>query len=405
MNSYIVEKGDTLERLAWRAGYPSGVLTAANPWLVRQPYLIPGQIISLPDPPPVPRYQLQQGDTVDQIAIQFQRTAEALVAANPSLEPGPCQPGVEIVIPRVTEEAVVHLRGEYGYDTLMDDLASLKNRYDRLETGMIGHSVLGKPIPYVRIGHGPFQLHVNAAVHANEWLTTPVLLRFVEDLAEAVEHGGPLHGTDPTRWLEQTTLWVVPMVNPDGVELVLEGAGPSHPWYGKLMEWNGGLPDFRSWKANIRGVDLNDQFPAYWEEEARRRLQKGPGRRDYGGESPLSEPESRALADWTIERNFDAVLSLHSQGEEIYWNYRDFEPKESLQWAIRLGAASGYRPVKLSGSDAGYKDWFIYHFRKPGFTIEVGSGRNPLPLSDYPAIRREVACLLGAAMSELTIKK
>ena len=32
------------------------------------------------------------------------------------------------------------------------------------------------------------------------------------------------------------------------------------------------------------------------------------------------------------------------------------------------------------------KDWFIQTYRRPGFTIEVGTGENPLPLSQFEEI-------------------
>lgn len=105
------------------------------------------------------------------------------------------------------------------------------------------------------------------------------------------------------------------------------------------------------------------------------------------------------MAAFTEERQFDIVLALHTQGQEIYWNYRDCEPPESQRMADLLGQASGYRPVKLTGSDAGYKDWFIQTFRKPGFTIEAGIGVNPLPLSQFEEMYEDVAKLLLEAMS------
>jgi g-D-glutamyl-meso-diaminopimelate peptidase len=104
------------------------------------------------------------------------------------------------------------------------------------------------------------------------------------------------------------------------------------------------------------------------------------------------------MAAFTEERQFGLVLALHTQGEEIYWNYRDYEPAESEALAARLGAVSSYRPVKLSGSDAGYKDWFIQTFRRPGFTIEAGNGVNPLPLSQFEDMYDDIAKLLLEAM-------
>ncbi|MMZ65273.1 Gamma-D-glutamyl-L-diamino acid endopeptidase 1 [compost metagenome] len=86
---------------------------------------------------------------------------------------------------------------------------------------------------------------------------------------------------------------------------------------------------------------------------------------------------------------------MHTQGKEIYWNYREREPREAEAFAARLAAAGGYRAVKLTGSDAGYKDWFIDEFRRPGFTVEVGEGVNPLPLEDFEEMYKELEPILA----------
>jgi g-D-glutamyl-meso-diaminopimelate peptidase len=47
---------------------------------------------------------------------------------------------------------------------------------------------------------------------------------------------------------------------------------------------------------------------------------------------------------------------------------------------------SGYEPIKTIESYAGCKDWFIQDWKRPGFTIELGRGINPLPLSQFDEI-------------------
>lgn len=219
-------------------------------------------------------------------------------------------------------------------------------------------------------------------------------MKFLGELSEAYSTGGELGGENVSRLCAETTLWGVPMVNPDGVELAQNGADKSHPLYRELLSWNGGLTDFTGWKANVRGIDLNDQFPAFWEEECKRRGVGGPAPRDYPGPYPLSEPEAAAIAAFTDRLNFHTVVALHTQGREIYWNYREFEPPEAEALARRLANASGYAPVKLSGSDAGFKDWFIHRYRRPGFTVEAGYGENPLPMSGFESIYAELRPLL-----------
>ncbi|MBP1989307.1 M14 family metallopeptidase [Paenibacillus eucommiae] len=282
----------------------------------------------------------------------------------------------------------------YNYDELRKDLERLEWMYPFLRMESIGRSVLGKEIPAVRLGTGRRKIHYNAALHANEWITTPILMKFIEEAAISCEQGKTFRGKDMRRICDHITLWFVPMVNPDGVNLVLDGPDFSQPYYKELLDWNGGSADFRNWKSNIRGVDLNDQFPAHWEEERLRRASLGPGERDYGGPSPLSEPEAAAMAHFTCMHDFELVIALHTQGQEIYWNYRDMEPLGSRSIASLFAAASGYKSVRLSGSDAGYKDWFIQQFKRPGFTVEIGLGTNPLPIEMLPQLYEEALPIL-----------
>ncbi|MCJ8010339.1 LysM peptidoglycan-binding domain-containing protein [Paenibacillus sp. KQZ6P-2] len=398
MQQYTVCKGDTLERIAARRGLSKAHIINANPWAEEQPYLLPGQIIFLPSSPRR-RYVIQPGDSLDQVAEAFQVQEASLLEMNPGISGSYFPEGRMLVLPHTEKNRIVELKGEYGYQQLTQDIRRLTQSYPRIAGGTIGESVLGKPIPYLRIGEGARIIHVNASIHANEWITTPCIMRFIEDYAYALKEVKRWNGYDPRLWFAQCTLWVVPMVNPDGVELVQEGIQPNNPYYEQLTEWNGGRIDYRHWKANLNGVDLGDQFPAHWEEEVQRRGKKSPGPKDYAGVAPLSEPEAAALAAFTVKTSPDAAVSLHSQGQEIYWNYRNYEPKESREMSRRLGQASGYRPVKLEGSDAGYKDWFIQEFRRPGFTVEIGLGKNPLPLDDFENVALETGLVIAELLS------
>lgn len=398
MRQYIVQKGDTLQRIAAKYGLAKEQLITGNPWAGQQPYLLPGQLIYLPASLRR-RYVIQEGDSPESIAQTFHFQPAALEEVNPGMSIYTFPIGKTIALPPSEPKFIIRLAGEYGPQELDLDLDKLTAQYPIIECHTIGVSVMGKPLHAVKIGVGQKQLHVNAALHANEWITSPCLLRFLEIYASALTKGRLIQGVDPNEWYNQFTLWLVPMANPDGVELVQEGVLPDHRYYDQLIEWNGGREDFRRWKANIHGVDLGDQFPAHWEEEVNRRGKTTPSPQDYAGVAPLCEPEAEAIARHTIQTSPERALSLHSQGQEIYWNYRGYEPAISEQMAIRLGQVSGYRPVKLQGSDAGYKDWYIQHFRRPGFTVEIGRGINPLPIEDFEDLCVEVSSVMTAFMS------
>ena len=285
------------------------------------------------------------------------------------------------------KNSIVKVSTAYDHKTMLKDLSNLKSTYPQIEILNIGKSVLGRSIPAVRLGSGKRLIHYNGAFHANEWITSLLLMVFIEMCLEAARSGQTLEGFEISKLLKEKTLWIVPMVNPDGVDLVLNGfTADNNPYYRQVMQANKGSSNFRGWKANIRGVDLNDQFPAYWENENARRETSGPAPMNYPGPFPLSEPEARAIADFTRENDFQIVMAFHTQGEEIYWGYRKFEPPQAENMVQQLAKVSGYRAVRYVDSDAGYKDWFIYKWRKPGFTIECGSGQNPLPLEQFPSI-------------------
>lgn len=401
MQQYIARRGDTVSRIAARHGLTPEHVIHGNPWVGRQAYLYPGQILFLPSAPRK-RYSVQEGDDAASISALFGVSIEELEILNPDVTSGRhCIPGKVLVIPQALSRSRVAVNSEYGPAELEEDIRKLTDKYPFIIKDSIGTSVLGKPLHLLKIGSGPRQLHVNAALHANEWLTSPCLVSFIEQYASAYAEGRDWNGHEPSQWHRNWTIWAVPMANPDGVELVQEGTLPGHPYYDELMKWNCGRRSFRHWKANICGVDLGDQFPAHWKEEVARRRIAGPAPRDYSGPAPLSEPEAAALAALAEQYPGEAAVSLHSQGGEIYWNYRGYEPPESKELAARLAAASGYRAVELAGSDAGYKDWFIQQFRKPGFTVELGTGKNPLPLADYEDMALETGLILAEILSNL----
>lgn len=103
---------------------------------------------------------------------------------------------------------------------------------------------------------------------------------------------------------------------------------------------------------------------------------------------PLTEPEALAIYNFTLRHNFRLTLSYHSQGKVIYWKYADFLPPKSEFIGRKFATASGYtlELTPPNSSFAGYKDWFIQTYNRPGYTIEVGEGINPLPLSQFNEI-------------------
>lgn len=292
------------------------------------------------------------------------------------------------------EDIIVPTTIAYTSCILQNNIEQLRKKYRFLQTGNIGYSVLGKPIPYIRIGSGAKEVMYSAAIHANEWITAVVLMKFVEDFAKAYESNGFIYGYSAREIFNNTSIYIVPMVNPDGVDLVTGVVGENTGVYNQYRDISlnfPGIPFPSGWKANFNGVDLNLQFPAGWLNARRIKFAQGytkPAPRDFVGEGPLTEPEALALYNFTLIHDFRLILAYHTQGEVIYWKYADYLPEGSQEIGERFAETSGYS-LDLTPPEsafAGYKDWFIQEYNRPGYTIEAGLGENPLPISQFEKI-------------------
>ena len=270
-------------------------------------------------------------------------------------------------------------------------------------------SFYGRPVSALEIGTGPRKVIFSAAHHGNEWLTATVLLKFAEDLIRAIGENGTIWGVPAKTITEYSTLCLIPMVNPDGVDLVTGAIRPGTEEYDLALSLSRNYPQIPfpdGWKANLMGVDLNLQYPAGWLQAREIKFSQGytlPGPRDYVGRAPLVQREPRALAEYTEEVDPRLVLAFHSQGRVIYWQFKDYDIPGARELAEEFARVSGYETedTPYESAFAGYKDWFIQNFRRPGFTIEVGSGENPLPVQQFDQIYTENLGILVTAATGL----
>lgn len=349
-------------------------------------------------------YYIQPGDTLWEIARKYYTTVQRIVTANPGINPYQLRIGQKIIVPYGID--VVDTNIDYTYEIMERDIRGLKVRYPFIEVGVAGQSVLGKNLYYIKLGEGPNQVFYNGAHHALEWITVSLLMKFTENFSKAYAEGRSIRDYDVESIWNQSTIYILPMVNPDGVNLVLKGLDPSNPYYDELLRWNDtGLPFSQVWQANIRGVDINHNYNALWQTYKELAEELGfdePGPYRYPGPYPESEPETRAVVSFTRNHNFRLVLAYHSQGQVIYWNFQNLAPPEARRIGEMFAAVSGYVLAEPFGtaSYSGYKDWFIQEYRRPGYTIEVGRGRNPLPISQFDMIynNNEELLLLAAVV-------
>lgn len=338
------------------------------------------------------RYMVRKGDNYHRIARAYGTTVSALFTANPDADPERLSVGQYLTVP--FGFPVVPTDVPFTSELLALCVRGLIARYPFLSQRTLTRTAYGRPVTLLKMGSGERSVLYNASHHANEWITTPVLMCFLEDYARAVAERGQIFGLDAETLFQTVQLYLVPMVDPDGVDLVTGAIPQDSEQYRAALEIAAHYPSIpfpTGWKANLRGVDLNLNYPAEWAQARENKFALGftsPAPRDYVGAAPLDQPETAAMVELTRQIDPRLTLSYHAQGGVIYWKFLDIAPQGAEEIARRFSEVSGYtaEDTPFASGFAGYKDWFILRYRRPGYTVEVGRGENPLPLSQFPEI-------------------
>ncbi len=302
---------------------------------------------------------------------------------------------------------------KYTHQQMEADIQSLKNLYgDRLQVNTIGWSRDGKAIYEIIVGNidAPKHVLLQGAIHGREYMT-PLLMMNQVEMALANYDTGCYENMALADMFRQTALHFVPMTNPDGVavsQFGLEGIQSEALRQEILASYARDVAVGKTsaplehylpyWKSNGAGVDLNNNFPAYWEEMI---LPTDAGSfANCKGISPLSEPETQALAALSTQRSWAATISYHSMGNIIYWDTEGNQAAQSsLALAQSVSQVTGYS-IDNSKGKGGYKDWMQLNGQMaPSITIEVGSVSCPMPLSEYPSVWNQNKSVWARVMS------
>ena len=291
---------------------------------------------------------------------------------------------------------IVPVVEKYSYDQMVQDINNLSQAYPgKFQTNVIGTSLDGRNIYELVIGNQNASRHIliHAGIHAREHMT-PLLVMKQLEYGLYFYDSGQYAGSSLSSMFDQVAIHYVPMVNPDGITLSQFGTEAIRS--DELRQqinacYEADLASGRTsaafdrylslWKANGRGVDLNQNFPANWDLAS---SAPHPSYAVYKGTSALSEPETQALANLTNSRTWSVTVSYHSMGNIIYWDYEgNRKQAESNDLANRISNNTGYALYNSSGH-GGYKDWVqIKDDPIPSLTIETGSVACPLPIDQY----------------------
>ncbi|MDR3210012.1 MAG: hypothetical protein LBT36_05265 [Oscillospiraceae bacterium] len=303
-------------------------------------------------------------------------------------------------------EGFVNPHVPYTYEQLLIDCAELAREYpDIVAVSEIGESAEGRKILAVRLGRGDRDVLLVGSHHAREYITSAYLMETIDEYARAYTKSGRYGAYDLRRILDSVTLHIVVMLNPDGVALVQQGLDAAEdPEAIAAMAM--AFPDLAAWKANLRGVNLNMNYPAEWELKT---SVDGPSSENFKGYAPASEPETRALMAYTLEYDFLFAASMHSKGEVVYWadarTVNEFDGQRALAEVIR--DATGYTLMPISANPGeyagGYENWFRAELHRPAFCVELTpTSGDALPHddADFDALVWTPARYLVAALGD-----
>lgn len=294
----------------------------------------------------------------------------------------------------------------YRYSYYLRVINQLYPEFTELEK--IGESVEKRPIYALKLGTGKKEILMDGSLHAREHMTTNVLMEMIDQYSVSYYSNKKFSGYNTRAILNKTSIWFIPMVNPDGVTLVQSGLSKMTPKNQKTIKAYNKSTNYKRWKANGRGVDLNRNFDDLW----KRQSPTPKSFMGYKGPSAFSEPESRAVRDFVLKHKFKANNSYHSSGQVIYWfNYQNKENyARDLKLVKRVSKITGYTtmaPKYIAQGSGSSANWFIRTQKQPALTMEIApyAGMKPVSHKQWNGVWVKIKQLVYLArMKHLHVK-
>lgn len=285
----------------------------------------------------------------------------------------------------------------YSHSVMIKDIKALQKAYpDLIQYKVVGKSEYGRDIYAVGLGKGKATTFINGSIHAREWISTSLNMYMIENYAKAYNTNKSIQGFNARSILNDTTIWFMPMVNPDGVTLQQQGlkAFPQKD-HAKLRNMNKGSSNFKRWKANAKGVDINRNFSVDWNNQRPGSPTK-PHYENFGGASPLSSSEAMTMVRFLNDIKPEMTINYHSSGRILFWGYKQTGSRKTrdLNYANTVKRMTGYSLVdpKNDSYGGGFLQFFTETYKGPSLTPELTPYQgetNPSPRAQFPRVWQE----------------
>ena len=292
----------------------------------------------------------------------------------------------------------------YTYPMLQEDLAALAQAYPALFSYVtIGKSVDERGIFACTVGNpnAERKILLTGGMHGKEYLSSLVVMMQIEYYLANAESGS-YNGLSYAQMLQESVFYVLPMINPDGIMLALEGIDSMQTANARAMVEKVYADNLRdglttasnindylayNWKANANGVDLNRNFAlSNWSEVKTGIL--APCYRNYKGVNAASEPETRAVSAYVESLGeLESLLAFHTAGQVVYWDcgMTGSVRQQTLDLVRAVCEQTGYKLIYDKHLDASLNDWITLEKGVPSVTVEIANVIYPMPVDEWEA--------------------
>lgn len=275
---------------------------------------------------------------------------------------------------------------KYTYEMISSDLDSLAILFpERTELFSIGNSEFGFPIKVVRIGSKvpkKRSLLFVGNIHAREDYSSKFVMKFLNLFLLSFSNDTLIY-SKAAEYLNEVDLYFMPVANPDGLKIAHEdwvSIEKYLPEIEKILR----MESYAEWKANGKGVDLNDSF-----DDGTHALNKSynsssvPCSEGFKGNYPAEPIETQLIQKFVANIRPLMTLSFHTKGDLIYWadskTHSYFEGIDSLinEKSLRV---SNFSRVPVSPDPrtygGGLENYVRYEFGLLGSCVELSFGDN-----------------------------
>jgi len=321
----------------------------------------------------------------------------------------------EAVAPTLERPTIAIDNALYTYDDMVRDLNAMQAYYPQyLKVNELARTADNRQILEAIVGNenAPKKIVIQASIHGREHMNTMLVMRQMEELLNNYETGS-YDGHPYSQLLNDIAFHIIPMSNPDGVMISQFGIDGIQSTDLKELLNNcrnydlqaGNISDdsmyWARWKSNARGVDLNRNFASGWDAF---QGASQPSFEKYKGEMPASEIETQTILDLAQKTNAICVISYHSAGNLIYWDYGSTgeiyeKDRELTEMVSRLTGYTMQSTIQSSTDAAGCSDYFVLAKEIPAITIENGGGQCPLSINEFLPIWNANQDLLPALLA------